>query len=223
MSCLCPSETRSVAVRNKALHALGHAREAWAVDLVVAALTEEATRAAAVEALAGLGEEALEILSGLIADHEGNPRLLLSCIEAAAGLDPVAAIELVLPLAWHADAAVRRAAPELPLGVQILAGANHAALAVALACLAGAMQAFAQTCPPASQAPVAQSPKATNVTSPVTFTWTPSQAAGVVGHLPVVAVVAAERPVGRRRSCPSTAASQRCSRLPPTRASPWKC
>lgn len=104
---------RSVAVRNKAIHALGHSRETWAVDLVVAALTEEETRAAAVEALAGLGDEALEILSGLIAAHDGNARLLRSCIEAAAGLDAVAAIELVLPLAWHEDPAVRLAASSL--------------------------------------------------------------------------------------------------------------
>ena len=100
-------------MRNKAIHALGHAREAWAVDLVVAALTEEATRAAAVEALAGLGDEALEILGGLIAAHDGHARLLGSCIAAAAGLDPVAAIELVLPLAWHDDPGVRLAASVL--------------------------------------------------------------------------------------------------------------
>ena len=56
-------------------------------------------------------------------------------------------------------------------------------LAVALALLAGAMQTFAQVvCPPNSQAPVAQSPKNTNATPPVTFTWTASTAANVIGY-----------------------------------------
>jgi hypothetical protein len=56
-------------------------------------------------------------------------------------------------------------------------------LAVALAILAGAVQSFAQVvCPPSSQAPVAQSPKSTNVPTTVAFTWTPSGAVGVSGY-----------------------------------------
>ena len=57
-------------------------------------------------------------------------------------------------------------------------------LAVLLACVAGAAtHAFAQGCPPNSQAPIAQSPNNTNVAPPsVTFTWTASTASGVTGY-----------------------------------------
>jgi NACHT domain len=90
----------SVEMRQLAVYALGQCTEEWAMELLIAALTDPTTQKSAAESLGGLGEDAIVLIEDLLRTRSGNSELARACTEVAGIIGTAGAIRTIMPLLW---------------------------------------------------------------------------------------------------------------------------
>jgi hypothetical protein len=96
-------------VRRETIYALGLSRERWAIDLVVESLTDKWS-STAIDAVAGIGDDAITIIGDLIHSESENLALTRTCIDIALRIGSPESTEVILPLIWSQEETIRESA-----------------------------------------------------------------------------------------------------------------